>query len=350
MAGSRFAAGLPQGVIERRDVDLRPFTTFGVRATARHFYDLTDADALPGLLRSLQTADVPLVLGGGSNILFTGDVERPIIRIANRGCRIRDAGDGTARLAVAAGENWDAFVRRSLNDGFCGLENLILIPGTVGAAPIQNIGAYGVEVGRFVEQVKAWDRKDARFVTLSRAECRFAYRDSIFKHRRDRYIVTEVDFTLPVGAAPLQLDYAGLRQELEAMQVARPDAKDVAAAVERLRRRKLPDPGQIGNAGSFFKNPVVIESKALELQRYHPELPVFELDDGNSKLSAAWLIEQCGFKGAREGDVGVSDRHALVLVNHGNATGAQVWALAMEIREAVEERFGVRLEPEPLIL
>lgn len=341
---------LPKGVVEIAGGDLTELTTFRVPARAARLFELRDAGALEALLAFLPAEAEPLVLGGGSNLLLTHDLRRPVIWVRNRGIAQRDADDETKIVSAAAGENWDAFVRWTLSAGLAGLENLILIPGTVGAAPIQNIGAYGVEVSDRIHAVHAWDRRRDMVRRLTREECRFAYRDSRFKRSPGRYIVTRVEFRLARQPAPLCLEYAGVRAELSAASATMPTAADVAAAVERLRRRKLPDPARLGNAGSFFKNPVVIESKALELQRYHPDLPVFPMHDGNIKLSAAWLIERCGFKGYREEDAGVSEQHALVLVNYGKATGAQLWALATDIREAVEERFGIWLDPEPLVL
>lgn len=329
--------------------DLRARNTLRVAAKARRLIEIQDATVLPQVLaRADVRADPLLVLGEGSNVLFTGDFDGSVLVLATRGVAVRSDADGV-RLAVAAGERWDDFVRWTLGQGYAGLENLILIPGTVGAAPIQNIGAYGVEVAEFIESVEAWDRREASVVSLSRAECAFAYRDSLFKREPDRYIVTAVRFALPHRQA-LKLDYAGLREELARMGVERPAPFHVAAAVERLRMRKLPDPAVIGNAGSFFKNPLVSAAQGEALAREHPALPRWPTADGRCKLSAAWLIEAAGFKGHRVGDAGISSRHALVLVNHGQASGAELWALAQTVIEAVAARFGVRLEIEPTIV
>jgi UDP-N-acetylmuramate dehydrogenase len=239
-------------------------------------------------------------------------------------------------------------VHWSLGHGFAGLENLVLIPGSVGAAPIQNIGAYGVEVREFVETVEAFDRRAGKLMRLGNADCAFAYRDSVFKREPGRYVVTAAEFLLP-RRRELRLDYAGIGEELAAMGLDSPSHAAVADAVMRLRTRKLPNPALIGNAGSFFKNPVVEAALAAELVRANPALPSWPAAEYR-KLSAAWLIESCDFKGLREGDAGVSTQHALVLVNHGNATGAQIWALAQRIQASVKQRFGVMLEPEPLVL
>ncbi len=323
--------------------------TLRVDARARLLAEIRDAGKLPELL------DFPavrngrlLVLGEGSNVLFTGDFAGTVLVMATRGVQLESDGD-RARIAVAAGERWDDFVRWTLGQGYAGLENLILIPGTVGAAPIQNIGAYGCEVAEFIESVEAWDTRERRVATLDHAACAFGYRDSLFKREPGRYIVTAVRFVLP-RSRPLRTDYAGIDEELRRMGVGKPAPFHVAEAVVHLRTRKLPDPAVIGNAGSFFKNPLVEAALAERLACEHAGLVAWPQPDGRSKLSAAWLIEQTGFKGLREGDAGISNRHALVLVNHGKASGPQLWALAQRVMLGVHEKFGVQLEPEPLII
>ncbi|MDR3445934.1 UDP-N-acetylmuramate dehydrogenase [Dyella sp.] len=323
--------------------------TLRVDARARLLAEIHDASKLTELL------DFPavrggklLVLGEGSNMLFTGDVDATVLAMATRGVQVEQDGE-VARIAVAAGERWDDFVRWTLGQGFAGLENLILIPGTVGAAPIQNIGAYGTEVAEFIESVEAWDTKEQRVAVLDRVACAFAYRDSVFKHEPGRYIVTAVRFALP-RSRELRLDYAGIRDELARMGIAKPAPFHVAEAVVHLRTKKLPDPAVIGNAGSFFKNPIVDASLGEALKREHPELVSWVSSDGRWKLSAAWLIETSGFKGMRDGDAGISNRHSLVLVNHGRATGAELWAFAQKVIEGVRSKFGVRLEPEPVVV
>ena len=323
--------------------------TLRVAARARLLAEVRDAAKLPELLDFPAVQNGPLlVLGEGSNLLLTGDFDGTVIAMATRGVQVEQDGE-VARIAVAAGERWDDFVRWTLGQGFAGLENLILIPGTVGAAPIQNIGAYGTEVAEFIESVEAWDLKERRVVSLDNAACAFAYRYSLFKREPGRYIVTAVRFALPRTHA-LRLDYAGIREELARMGVDRPAPFHVAEAVVHLRTRKLPDPAVIGNAGSFFKNPVVEAALGESLKREHAELVAWPGSDGRWKISAAWLIEAAGFKGCREGDAGISNRHALVLVNHGLASGAELWALAQRVIEGVEAKFGVRLEPEPVVV
>ncbi|WEN16882.1 UDP-N-acetylmuramate dehydrogenase [Rhodanobacter sp. AS-Z3] len=323
--------------------------TLRVDARARLLAEIRDASKLPELLEFLAIRNgCVLPLGEGSNVLFTGDFDGTVVVMATRGVQVESDGD-SARIAVAAGERWDDFVRWTLGQGYAGLENLILIPGTVGAAPIQNIGAYGCEVAEFVESVEAWDTREQRVVILDHATCAFGYRDSLFKREPGRYIVTAVRFLLPRNR-PLRTDYAGIDEQLARMGVDKPAPFHVAEAVVHLRTKKLPDPAVIGNAGSFFKNPIVDAALAEALKREHPELAAWPQADGRSKLSAAWLIEAAGFKGLREGDAGISNRHALVLVNHGNATGPQLWALAQKVMAGVRKKFGVQLEPEPVVI
>ncbi|HET6546716.1 MAG TPA: UDP-N-acetylmuramate dehydrogenase [Rhodanobacteraceae bacterium] len=328
------------------NASLAAHNTLRVRARARQLAELKDASALPDLLDKLDGP--PLVLGQGSNVLFAGDVDGSVLVMATQGVDVEETAGG-ARVTVAAGESWDGFVRWSLEAGFAGLENLTLIPGTVGAAPVQNIGAYGVEIAEFIDNVAAWDVQAHRAVTLDNAACAFSYRDSLFKREPDRYLVTEVCFLLP-RVRPLRLEYAGVRQELARMNIAEPAPERVAEAVRALRMRKLPDPAVIGNAGSFFKNPLVPAAQAAELKRRYPGMAQWRVSNERVKLSAAWLIEACGFKGSREGDAGISDRHALVLVNHGHASGTQLWALAERVIKRVQSRFAVTLEPEPRII
>ena len=328
---------------------LATLNTLRVAARASLLADIRDAAKLPELLDFPAVRDGRLlVLGEGSNMLFTGDFNGTVLLMSTRGVQVESDGD-SARIAVAAGERWDDFVRWTLGQGYAGLENLILIPGTVGAAPIQNIGAYGCEVAEFVESVEAWDIRERRVVMLDHATCAFGYRDSLFKREPGRYIVTAVRFVLP-RSRPLRTDYAGIEDELRRMGVDKPAPFHVAEAVVHLRTRKLPDPAVIGNAGSFFKNPIVDATLADALQREHPGLPAWPQSDGRCKVSAAWMIEAAGFKGLREGDAGISNRHALVLVNHGHASGPQLWALAQRVMAGVHEKFRVQLEPEPMVI
>ena len=339
------------------DADLGRRNTFGVLARAPWLLEVDDNATLAQALDLPQLRDLPLlVLGGGSNLLFAGDAPGAVLVLHAAAISRLDADGPRVRVRAQAGANWHQLVLWSLDQGLCGLENLALIPGSVGAAPIQNIGAYGVEVGEAVLAVEAWDRLAGAVVRLDRQACAFGYRDSVFKHQPERWIVLAVELELGSAhgpqQAPLHLGYAGIGEELAAMgKQAAPSAGDVAQAVIALRRRKLPDPARIGNAGSFFKNPIVPAALAQSLQDLHPRLPVFPGDAaGTRKLSAAWLIDACGWKGARAGDAGVSSAHALVLVNHGAATGLQLLELARRIAASVQDRVGVALEPEPRIV
>jgi UDP-N-acetylmuramate dehydrogenase len=340
---------MPEAYTLVEHAPLARLNTLRVAATARWLATLNSATVLPRLLDLPAARGPVMVLGEGSNVLFAGDFPGLVLRPAFANMSLL-TDDGVAAVVRAeAGAGWDTLVDWTLARGLAGLENLALIPGLVGAAPIQNIGAYGVEVAGCIAVVEAWDRESGGMVRLDRADCGFGYRDSVFKRAPDRWIVTAVEFRLSRDRAP-RLDYPGVREELDAMGIADAGAAEVAGAVRRLRRRKLPDPAVIGNAGSFFKNPVVTTEVAARLRAAHDDLPVYPAAAGKAKLSAAWLIERCGWRGVREGDAGIAAQHALVLVNHGHASGAQLLALARRVAASVEERFGVRLEPEPRIV
>lgn len=332
------------------NADLRPFNTFGLAARARYFAELTDAARLPDLcaLPFFEREKV-LWLGGGSNIILRGDYPGLAVRLANRGIRETRRAPGHVWLEAQAGENWHGFVRHTLALGLNGLENLSLIPGTVGASPVQNIGAYGVEAKDLIDTVNCYDLAGHRFVSLTNTDCRFAYRDSLFKREgRGRYVITSVVFKLAERFTP-RTAYGDLADVLAASCPGREiTAADVSDAVCRIRRAKLPDPALLGNAGSFFKNPAVPAGKAAALAAAHPALPRYPQRDGTVKLAAGWLIEQCGLKGRSVGGAAVHDKQALVLVNRGDATAADVAALAALVQNTVAERFGVELESEPV--
>ena len=331
------------------DAPLRQRNTFGIAAQASRLVEVSDTAVLAEVFASHASSASALVLGGGSNVLFAGDPAGAVISLNS--ARIELVEDGENAIVRAdAGVDWHALVMWTLQRGLSGLENLALIPGTAGAAPIQNIGAYGVEVGGCIRAVEVFERATGQTMRLDRDACAFSYRDSVFKREPDRYIVTSVEFLLS-RRAHMNLDYAGITGELAQMGIASPSPLQVAEAVIRLRRRKLPDPAVIGNAGSFFKNPIVPAAQADALRHAQPSLPSFHGGcESARKLSAAWLIDACGWKGHRDGDAGVSDRHALVLVNHGRATGAQLLGLARRIAASVHARFGIALEPEPRLI
>jgi UDP-N-acetylmuramate dehydrogenase len=341
-------------LIEDARLDAR--NTFGVTARAPLLVEVADATALPELFGYSMLRDGPvLVLGGGSNLLFAGDPEGAVLSLGAQKIGIVEDDGERAIVRADAGVEWHALVLWTLGHGLCGLENLALIPGTVGAAPIQNIGAYGVEVRDCIHVVEAFERGSCELRRLDAQACAFAYRDSLFKREPERFVVTAVEFALS-RVPKLKLDYAGIADELATMDIdpASSDsvrASQVAEAVIRIRQRKLPDPAVIGNAGSFFKNPIVPVARAEALAAGHPALPMFRgSSEDTRKLSAAWLIDQCGWKGHRDGDAGVAETHALVLVNHGHATGSQLLDLARRIAASVHERFGVSLEPEPRVI
>ncbi len=328
---------------------LREYNSFRVEARARYLITLETLEDIPAFLHDARFRGLPrLILGGGSNVLFCSDFPGVVLHVALKGIEWLGEDAHERYLAVAAGENWHELVCWTIERGWAGLENLSLIPGTVGAAPVQNIGAYGVEFHDVCKAVEATDLETGQSVVLPAEACRFAYRSSRFKEEEGRWLITAVLLKLPKVYRP-RLDYPGLR---EALGEREPTPRAVFDAVCDLRRAKLPglEADQPGSAGSFFKNPLISAQQASTLQARFPDLPAWPQADGRVKLPAAWLIEQCGWKGYREGDAGVSARHALVLVNHGRATGAEIDRLAGRIRASVAQRFGIRLEAEPRIL
>jgi UDP-N-acetylmuramate dehydrogenase len=334
------------------NVSLAGRNTFRVEARAELLADVHDPFALPALMSEPWLQFVPLlVLGEGSNVLLAGDVPGLTLCLTRAKIEVIDDAPDSALVAADAGVNWNDFVHWTLGRGLCGLENLALIPGTVGASPIQNIGAYGTEVGEFIDSVQAFDRETLRLREFEREDCRFGYRDSAFKQAPEQNVITEVRFRLPKSRA-VRTSYTGVDDELAAMGIEGvPTHRQVAEAISRLRARKLPNPAVLGNAGSFFKNPIVDAPLAEAMKSAHPALPVFPGDSANTrKLSAGWLIDAAGWKGHRDGDAGVAPQHALVLVNHGRATGTELLALAGRIAGSVQARFGVALEPEPRII
>ena len=331
---------------------LEQLHTFAIKVRARYFCELSSLTELPALLGSPFYKTGPVLwLGGGSNLLFTRDYPGLVVKLGLKGIHLLEKNGEEIIVEAAAGENWHDFVLHTLRHGWYGLENLSLIPGTVGASPIQNIGAYGVEVKDLIHQVICADlRKNGTELRLSAEECRFGYRDSIFKHKAaEHLLITAVHFRLSC-ALRLSTSYGDIKQELQATGVISPTPHNVSDAVIRIRCSKLPNPAELGNAGSFFKNPVLPARQAQSLLARHPSLPHYSAEKGKIKLSAGWLIDQCGLKGYRDGDAGVHTHQALVLVNYGDASGEQICALANKVCAKVRKRFGVTLEPEPLVL
>ena len=330
---------------------LRGLNTFGVEARARWFCRVRSADDLAALTADPRLAGLPrLVLGGGSNLLLTRDFDGLVIKVDVPGLRELGESADAWLVEVGAGENWHATVERLLTMGRPGLENLALIPGSCGAAPVQNIGAYGLELAQRFDSLAAWDFASQRLVRMTAAECAFGYRDSLFKRAlAGHLLILSVTLALPKRWRPLE-GYADVARELNERGMTRADARAIFDAVVAIRRRKLPDPAVIGNAGSFFKNPIVAREEHQALIARYPSLVGYPQPGGSVKLAAGWLIEAVGLKGATRGRAGVYEKQALVLVNRGGATGAEILAMAREVQDKVAETFGVRLEPEPVIV
>jgi UDP-N-acetylmuramate dehydrogenase len=341
---------LPFPAVQHR-ASLREFNSFGLPATAATLIRLrSEAEVRRVVDHPEYGRGGRLILGGGSNLVFTRDVSVPVLKVEIMGRRLVQERPDAWIVEAGAGENWHAFVEWTLAQGWPGLENLALIPGTVGAAPVQNIGAYGVELKDRFESLDTVDLVTGRTVTLTAAECRFGYRDSVFKHHlAGKSLIVRVRFRLPRPWAPV-LGYLDLERKAAETGIAHPDARTVADWVVGIRCAKLPDPAKIGNAGSFFKNPVVTEEQCRDIIGRDPHLVHYPMPDGSFKLAAGWMIDACGWKGKTVGAAGVYEKQALVLVNRGGATGAQVLTLARAIQESVYGRFGIRLEPEPVIV
>ncbi len=330
---------------------LDTLNTFGIAARARAYLKVTDVAQLAAVMADPVLAAMPrLVLGGGSNILLTRDVDALVLHMAIEGKEIVGVENGCTLVKSGGGENWHAFVQYTLAQGLGGLENMSLIPGTVGASPIQNIGAYGAEVKDTFHRLTAFDLQSGRLRTMTAAECRFGYRDSVFKHADgEGLVIVDVTFALPQAWTP-NLRYAELANAVAEAGMTQPTAQQISDTVVAIRQRKLPDPAVIGNAGSFFKNPVVSGEHCQRLLAAHPALVHHAQPDCTEKLAAGWLIDQCGWKGKTMGAAGVYPKQALVLVNNGGATGAEVVALARAIQADVAAKYGVNLETEPVFI
>ncbi|MFL1477499.1 UDP-N-acetylmuramate dehydrogenase [Pseudomonas grimontii] len=328
-------------------VSLKPFNSFGIDVRAQLFAEAhSDADVREALAYAATQALPLLVIGGGSNLLLTQDIPALVLRMATQGIRVLQDDGVQVVIEAEAGEAWHPFVLWTLEQGFCGLENLSLIPGTVGAAPMQNIGAYGVEIKDVFAGLTALDRQTGELHDFSLEECNFAYRDSLFKHETGRWLILRVRFVLS-RASHLKLDYGPVQQRLAGQGITEVTPSDVSRAICSIRSEKLPDPAVLGNAGSFFKNPLVSKAQAEELQALYPDLVAYPQADGQMKLAAGWLIDKAGWKGFRDGDAGVHTLQALVLVNYGGATGHDIANLAQRIQRDIAERFKVELEMEP---
>lgn len=328
---------------------LKDYNTFGVQATAREFIDIQDEKQLLDLYNAGIFQKKFFVIGGGSNVLFTQDFEGTIIKISNKGIQHFIEGSNIF-ITAAGGEIWNDLVWYCVDRSFPGLENMALIPGTVGASPIQNIGAYGAELMNIMYTCRAFDTLTGQFKTFSNQECGFSYRDSIFKSKyRGRYIVITVTYKLHLNAS-LNTSYGAIETELAKRNITQPTIKDIAQVVSHIRVEKLPDPSTVGNAGSFFKNPIILNIQLEQLKLDYPEIVFFPVDEHHSKVAAGWLIEQCGWKGKEIGEVAVWKNQALVITNKGTATGAEIFLVSEQIITSVFNKFNIELEREVNIL
>jgi len=334
-----------------RGVSLKPYNTFGLPAVAQTLVRIaSDADVRRVVDDPVLGLAPKFILGGGSNIILTRDMPQIVLKVEVRGMRVLEERADAWIVEAGAGENWHDFVEFTLAQGCPGLENLALIPGTVGAGPVQNIGAYGVELQDRFESLDAVDLLTGRSVVLGPEICAFGYRDSVFKHAlAGRSLITRVRFRLPRPWRPV-LGYLELQKKIAETGIASPEPRQIFDWVAAIRRAKLPDPAAIGNAGSFFKNPVVTPEQCRDIIGRDPAIVHYPMPDGSVKLAAAWMIDACGWKGKSVGGAGVYEKQALVLVNRGAAIGSEVMTLALAIQESVYGRFGIRLEPEPVVV
>lgn len=330
---------------------LKPHNTFALEATARYLIKVSTLDDIKEALAFSINKNLPhIIIGEGSNIVFCGDINRVIILMQSKGIQSTITADNQVLVTAQAGERWHPFVQNCLQNNFYGIENLSLIPGTVGASPVQNIGAYGVELSDVLHKVEVIDVASGELLTLSNSDCQFAYRDSIFKSAgNDAFVITAV--TLKLSLVPnLHTDYGDIHTELDQMFLSTITPQAIANAVCRIRERKLPNPKLLPNAGSFFKNPIADRQQFETIRDNFPELKAYPSGSDTYKLAAGWMIDQCKFKGYRRGDIGTHQHQALVLVNYGTATGHQIIELATKIQNAVQQSFGVMLEIEPRII
>lgn len=335
----------------RENINLKNYNTFGINVKAKYSCILRNQKDLTDLTKSsIFKENKRLIIGGGSNLLFLNDFDGLVIFPEFRGMRITRNDDDSIVIEVGSGENWHNFVQLMVYNNYSGLENLALIPGKVGAAPVQNIGAYGIEQKDYFHSLNYFNLIDLKTAKLSSKQCRFGYRDSIFKNElKDQFIILNVSYKL-IKRSKLNLTYKALLDELNKTDNKSITPQTVFQTVCKIRNEKLPSPDIIGNAGSFFKNPIIKSSIYDDLVNRYPDLPKYPIDSDNVKTSAAWLIEQCGWKGKRIGDAGVYDKHSLILVNYGNATGLELFDLSQEIIRTVNSKFGITLEREVQII
>jgi UDP-N-acetylmuramate dehydrogenase len=330
------------------NISLKEYNTFGVACYAKRFVSISSFYELQQLVK---TEKELFLISGGSNMLLTKDIEELVALIIIKGISIDRENENSVHLTVNAGENWHEFVLWCISQNYGGLENLSLIPGNVGTCPIQNIGAYGVEVKDTITKVEALEIETGKLVAFSNDDCEFGYRNSIFKNKeKGKYILTSVSFQLTKKNHQLNTSYGAIETALQEKNITNPTIKDVSDVVIDIRKLKLPDPNEIGNSGSFFKNPVITTQQFIELQTTFKDIPSYNVSDSETKVPAGWLVEQCGFKGKRFGDAGVHEKQALVLVNYGNASGLEIYQLGQKIQETVAEKFRINLEIEVNII
>ena len=330
----------------KKNISLKPYNTFGIDVRSDIFAEISDVRSIREFI---QIHPDFLILGGGSNILLTHDLQKPVLKITTKGISVLEelSDENYVFVQVQAGENWHDFVLWCLKNDFGGLENLSLIPGNVGTSPMQNIGAYGVELKDVFYSLNALEITTDTIHTFDKEACAFGYRDSFFKQQgKNRYIILEVTFRLSRKNHPIKINYGAIKEELESKGITYPGIRDVSEAVIAIRKSKLPDPKEIGNSGSFFKNPVISKAHFESLRAIYPTIPNFFVSEDQIKVPAGWLIEQCGFKGKRFGDAGVHEKQALVLVNYGHASGREIYELAQTIQKTIEDQFGIVLEME----
>lgn len=332
------------------NTSLKEYNTFGIDVKAEKFISITSVEELKEVLRQTYASEL-FVLGGGSNMLLTGDLKKTVLHIAIKGKEVISETDEEVIIEASAGENWHQFVLWTLSHGYGGLENLSLIPGNVGTAPIQNIGAYGVELKDVFYSCKTIHLQTLEEKEFDLVSCDFGYRNSVFKNKlKGEFIITSVRFKLSKKDHQLHTGYGALQSQLKAAKITKPCIKDISDAVIAIRQQKLPDPREIGNSGSFFKNPVISSEEFQKLQEKFPEAPHYQISEDEVKVPAGWLIDRAGLKGYRKGDAGVHKNQALVLVNYGNATGKEILSLAREIQQKIKKQFDIELEPEVNIL
>ncbi|MEA1786866.1 UDP-N-acetylmuramate dehydrogenase [Arenibacter sp. GZD96] len=332
------------------NISLKTYNTFGIAVKARYFCEVTTIAELKNVLQRTDFPEI-LILGGGSNMLLTQDLEALVIYVNLKGIRVLHEDDDTVIVEVMAGENWHQMVVWTLDQGYGGLENLSLIPGNTGTAPIQNIGAYGVELKDVFERCEAMEQNTQVIHQFSKEACKFDYRDSYFKNEgKGKYVIVSVRLKLTKKNHAINTTYGAIESHLAQQNIRRATPKAISNAVIAIRQSKLPDPSEIGNSGSFFKNPVINATSFHHLKATYPDIPYYKISDSTYKIPAGWLIERCGYKGKRFGDAGVHAHQALVLVNYGNASGQDILHLAQRIISDVQSRFQITIEPEVNII